>query len=75
MKTTTTTQYHIRNTISGIDMGIFTADSVEGALDSMAREAGYADHAEACEVAPCEGYLEVAVLRASGEWSRFQIVD
>ena len=36
-------RYRIINTVSGSDLGIFDAADEQGALDAMAREAGYKD--------------------------------
>ena len=60
-----TKTYRIENTRSGVILGDYTADSKEAALDAMARDAGYADYAEAQEVAPAaEGDILVTEIEA-----------
>ena len=45
-------KYSISNNYSGLEMGVYEAANEEGALDAMAKDAGYQDHADACKVAP-----------------------
>jgi hypothetical protein len=45
-------RFKIEHTVSGTELGEFEADDEQGALDAIAREAGYRDHAEASAVAP-----------------------
>jgi hypothetical protein len=52
--------FRIVNTVSGMDLGIYQGQTAEDALDDMARIMGYADHADACSVAPVDdGELRV----------------
>jgi hypothetical protein len=60
-----TMRFEIINTIGGVNLGIYEANSVADALDAMARDAGYADYAAACDVAPVsEGELEITEISA-----------
>ena len=55
------TQFKITNLVSGTEIGVYEGKTKEEALDAMARDAGYADWAHSCAVAPvAEGELEVA---------------
>ena len=47
--------YRIDNTVSGTFMGTFEGTDEHAALEAMARDAGYSDYADACEVAPTMG--------------------
>lgn len=42
--------WKIWNTASGIFLGVFEAEDVDGALDALARDAGYRDYDHMCEV-------------------------
>ena len=47
--------YRISNCSSGLDMGTYLGRGAKGALDEMAREAGYRDYADCCERIDSDG--------------------
>lgn len=49
-----TNRYRISSSHSSVELGVYEGANEAEALDAMARDAGYADHAAACEVAPVE---------------------
>lgn len=57
------TTYMIENTLSGVIIGEYEAADEDGALDAMARDAGYRDYAACCEGVPFT-IGEIAVTRA-----------
>ena len=57
--------YTISNAVSGHCLGIFDGTSKDDALDALARDAGYADYAEACEAAPDDGELIVTEIESA----------
>lgn len=55
--------YKIENTRSGVIFGEYEGISEAAALDTMARDAGYADYAKCCEVAPvADGEIVVTLV-------------
>jgi hypothetical protein len=47
--------YRIHSRASGLHLGTYEADSTEAALDALARDAGYTDHAAACDATGGDG--------------------
>lgn len=43
-------KWKIENRVSGVNLGVYEGPTQGDALDAMARDAGYRDYAEACEV-------------------------
>lgn len=67
------TKFDISNTLSGAFCGTFEGATKEEALNAYARDAGYADYAAACEVAPVrEG--EIVVEEASAALVTYRVV-
>lgn len=58
--------YRITNTVSGLVLGFYEGTDEADALDTMARDAGYADHDAACDVATVEdGELSVVEVKVA----------
>lgn len=54
--------YEITNARIGVALGVYEGATEAEALDAMARDAGYADYAECCEVVPArDGEIVVRV--------------
>jgi hypothetical protein len=49
--------YRISNETTGLELGVYEGETQQEALDAMARDAGYADHAQATLVAGDTGIM------------------
>ncbi|MFH1268920.1 MAG: hypothetical protein ABIK89_24605 [Planctomycetota bacterium] len=67
-------QYRIENAASGVDLGIYEGDTEAEALDALARDAGYSDHAEACARIGDEDNLAVYLVDSPGKKERAMYV-
>lgn len=52
---TTTQRWTIESRASGVVLGTYAGATAEEALDALARDAGYADHAAACAATGGDG--------------------
>lgn len=55
----------IENRRSGTEVGRYSAETRQGALEAMARDVGYRTYADAIEAAPAE-YAELHVAKIPG---------
>jgi hypothetical protein len=71
-----TKHFEIINTVSGMNLGVFEADDEQGALDAMARDAGFPDHAAACRAFPVgDGELRVREVEEDEEEDEEEDLD
>lgn len=66
-------RYVVRNTATGVLLGVYAAHDARGALNALARDAGYSDHAAACRVAPV-GAGELEVVELATERARLEAI-
>lgn len=66
--------WKITNTVSGLFLGVFEAEDVDGALDALARDAGYRDYEHANKVAQLDEW-ELRVEPLWGVGDRVEIGD